>query len=493
VRIGTLLPDSEDMMIPNERYYQYYPQSVVAGTQASLQLNGVKSIGASFLISKILQDLGVTRILNETLDPIRAESVLTIATYMACHGNVIEYIEDWCDEYSFNPPISPQKSSVIFSSISFKEQMTFFKSWLERNETGGFLAYDVTSFSTRAKNINDAEWGYNRDGEKIPQINMGCYLSFKTKLPMFYVTYPCSIIDKTNMSYIMRYNKDLGIKNIVFVMNIGFCSTSNLKWLHVAGIPYVMAVDSFHKTTRSAIDEVRDGIESYRFRCGDDAYGRTIHARCYGVSANMHVYYNPELHSLSRSDLYRQIDSQKDALEQMTKITPKDAIKFSRFYDIKIGKNDEFKYTINYDKVDYEEKNCGFFCIFSNTEYKVDEIYSVYRNKDIIEKGFDDLKNHIDMKRLKTHNDGTTDGKLFCAFIALISVSVIAEKLRIMNEKGGKRRLSKESLMNQLNKIKVVSLGDGLDIMNAVTKRQREILESFGFTESDLRSYALKS
>jgi transposase len=56
-------------------------------------------------------------------------------------------------------------------------------------------------------------------------------------------------------------------------------------------------------------------------------------------------------------------------------------------------------------------------------------ILSVYRDRDAIEKGFDELKNYVDMRRLRTHNQETTKGKKFCALIALIVASEIGGKL----------------------------------------------------------------
>ena len=41
-----------------------------------------------------------------------------------------------------------------------------------------------------------------------------------------------------------------------------------------------------------------------------------------------------------------------------------------------------------------------------------------------------------------------------------------------------------------MENIKVVLLSGGNDIMNALTKTQREILEAFGITEAELRAYA---
>ena len=111
---------------------------------------------------------------------------------------------------------------------------------------------------------------------------------------------------------------------------------------------------------------------------------------------------------------------------------------------------------------------------------------AVYRRKGMIEKGFDDLKNHIDMKRMRTHMIATTDGKMFLAFIALIAVSEVQAKLGAMMRE---RSWSKDAVIAELEKIKVVRASGGRRQMNPVTKTQRLVLEAFGLSEDDLRDY----
>jgi transposase len=111
------------------------------------------------------------------------------------------------------------------------------------------------------------------------------------------------------------------------------------------------------------------------------------------------------------------------------------------------------------------------------------EALEIYRRKDVIEKGFDDTKNHVDMKRMRTHLTETTDGKMFCAFIALIAVSQIANGLSGIKRK---KPIGKPEMIMELEKIKVVYLKDGRRLMNPVTKAQRTILEACGTTVDDL-------
>ena len=45
----------------------------------------------------------------------------------------------------------------------------------------------------------------------------------------------------------------------------------------------------------------------------------------------------------------------------------------------------------------------------------------VYRRRGTVEKSFDDLKNHLDMRRMRTHSDAAADGRMFCAFVGLVA------------------------------------------------------------------------
>jgi hypothetical protein len=97
------------------------------------------------------------------------------------------------------------------------------------------------------------------------------------------------------------------------------------------------------------------------------------------------------------------------------------------------------------------------------------------------------------MKRMRTHNDATTGGKLFCAFIALIAASRMTEVIGKVNSIAGHRRMSKEALILELEKIKIVSVANGRRIMAPLTKTQRELFAAFGADEEALNSYIANS
>ncbi|MDR3203536.1 MAG: hypothetical protein LBV23_02155 [Deltaproteobacteria bacterium] len=121
-------------MIPTDQYYQYFSANTTSKTPKS-EIYSIKSIGINFLISKILDDTGVLKILKDILGTDRSNLALTIAIYMFSRGNVIEYIDDWCEEFTPGSSVSAQKASFFFSTITNKEKLNFFLS-LAKHEYG---------------------------------------------------------------------------------------------------------------------------------------------------------------------------------------------------------------------------------------------------------------------------------------------------------------------------------------------------------------------
>ena len=74
-------------------------------------------------------------------------------------------------------------------------------------------------------------------------------------------------------------------------------------------------------------------------------------------------------------------------------------------------------------KIEYNEqairnhvKNFGYFIILSNEIKDPSEVLSIYRNKDLIEKSFGNLKNRLSMRRTGVSSDENLEGKLFIQF-----------------------------------------------------------------------------
>ncbi len=480
--------EESDMLIPNNAYYEYYGDTTTV--EMLPETNSVKSIGAYYLFEHILSSLGVKEILQDVFSSGDARATALVAIYMACRGNVMAHAADWCETCVPNTEgITSQSTSALFERIGREERMGFFRRWIALRTQHEYLAYDVTSVSSYAEGIEDTEWGHNRDGEKLPQINLAMYLGQTSHLPVFYCTYPGSIIDKSYLPYMMANNEELGINGVSFVMDRGFCTTANITYMAEKRMTFLCGVEIRHKATREAIDNVREGMESLRFAVAPGVYGKQIRGRFYGITATMHIFFDPANAERQRQDLFRRVQNDSEALAQKSDLSKMEAKRYSRYHAIHRRQDGTFSYEIDYDKIDQLASRNGFFCLLTNdAELSSAEVLTIYRNKDTIEKGFDELKNHLDMNRLRTHYTDTTDGKVFCAFLSLIAVFELENKLTdLMREKN----LSKGKVISELEKIKVVKASSGKRLMNPLTKLQKDIFACFDLKEEDIKDYVL--
>ena len=93
----------------------------------------------------------------------------------------------------------------------------------------------------------------------------------------------------------------------------------------------------------------------------------------------------------------------------------------------------------------------------------------------MVEKGFDILKNDLELMPMNVRTDSSLRGYLFIAFLALI---LRMKLIRLMTDAQLLKRYSAEGLLTELEKIKVMILPDGQKITTEITKKQREILDA---------------
>ena len=473
------------LLIPNETYWLHYGESINQEVLADISYRSVRAIGATFLVKSILDRHGVTALLEEVFGQSKAKHVLTAAIYMTCRGNIFERVSDWCEGYTFDESsLTSSTATRLFSSISYDERLQFFRGWVPMHSKQEYLVYDVTSFSTYATAISDAEWGYNRDKESLQQINLGCYLTQDSGVPLFYVTYPGSITDSTHLEYMMEYNDTLGIDDACFVMDLGFCKTHNINYMHARRKKYICKADTGIIAIATAIKSVRNKIVSMENLTSQGVYATSIRSRFYGETTNLHIYFDESSVDAQKKSLYRTVNTEDEKLSKLEQLTKKEAKKYGRYFDIDLNENGNFTYAKNYKKIDELAQNCGYFCLMTNTAINNDNSLKIYRRKDVVEKSFDELKNYIDMKRMRTHNSDSTEGKMFCAFISLIAVSKLSSMLSDFMKKKG---MSKDGLISEMEKIKIITLNDGVRLMNPITKTQRTILEACGLSADDIK------
>ena len=201
--------------------------------------------------------------------------------------------------------------------------------------------------------------------------------------------------------------------------------------------------------------------------------------RCY-----LHVYYNPHRAADDQDALTRRLLLCRQELET-GQLNPAHELDYEQYFMVKetpvrgrqVDYNDEAIKT-------YRNKCAGFFSILTTKKLDTLEALQIYRNKDVVEKSFDDLKNQLDLKRLRMHSSGRMQARIYVQFIALILMSQIQKTIR---DRKLSDRYSPRLLLGEMESLTQIHYaGKYKDVCSEVSKSQREILEAFAIDPNTL-------
>ena len=169
-------------------------------TISAIKNSTIKEFGAYYLFEYIAKNSGLLDVLKEVF-PYRWEQIFNLACYIVASGEPVMYCDDWLSKTESIPcrSMAPQRITELFQSISVEERMAFYENWSRFRCDQEYLALDITSVSSYSELIADVEWGYNRDKEKLPQINLCMLMGEKSRLPVFQTTYSDSIKDVSTL------------------------------------------------------------------------------------------------------------------------------------------------------------------------------------------------------------------------------------------------------------------------------------------------------
>lgn len=235
----------------------------VIPSRSQIHPRGCLDFGNYYLLHFIAQRSGLLNALEEVF-PNFWQEIITCAFYELSERKPLYLCEPWCEyTHTINGiSLSSQRISDLLQALgkADRERMSFFNRWAQVRSEQEYLAFDITSISSYSKLIKTLEYGYNRDGEDLPQINMGMLFGQTSLLPVFYTVYPGSIRDLSTLENMIAYAKTLNADKIRFVMDKGFYSDKNIQEMLKNRVKFVMAVPFTTSLAKSLADDVRKHI-----------------------------------------------------------------------------------------------------------------------------------------------------------------------------------------------------------------------------------------
>ena len=154
------------------------------------------------------------------------------------------------------------------------------------------------------------------------------------------------------------------------------------------------------------------------------------------------------------------------------KLQPNHENLYNKYFTVEKDSSNRVKVTINEEIVKQEKRFFGYFVILSAEKMDSISALELYRNKDIIEKAFGNLKDRLNLRRTLVSSESSLDGKLFVGYVALIFLAYIKRQMQ-------KKKLFKtytiSQLLDKLDLIECFNYPDRKLQVGEVLEKQKQI------------------
>lgn len=482
IYIGKKDPDT-GKLIPNKKYFELHNddgnKKKIDELPAPLQVAAAYDYGNIYAMRNAADITGLTGILKECF-PEQWEDILSCAMHSCSENEPLYLCRPWADRsYGVSNP-SSQRISELLADIDEDKRMTFYKKWAALRTEKEYLALDITSISSWSELIQFVEPGYNRDHDQLPQINLAMLFGENSKLPVFSRVYPGSIHDVSTLTGMTKFIDEIKLDQMHFVMDKGFYSEKGIAPLLEKYIKFAIGVPFSNGTARELAEDAIGNIDvsENAIMVGKNIYyADTVTRTLNNRRVYYHVYFDERKHTDDRRHLLQKvIEIENGLMDGSVSIDDPQARHYFTFQKTKDGRYNIHRKT---DVIDAEKRLAGYFVLLTNHYKDPQKLLEIYRNKDVVEKSFNNLKNDLDLERLRIHSDERMESRIFIGFISLIIMSYIREKMRV-NELYSK--YSYNELIAELKKIRIITFKNRKHMITEISKEQRRIYKGLGMS-----------
>jgi transposase len=480
--IGKLDKETGEV-IPSSRK----PKSQKNKAETADSVANARIAGPFILLEKLARETDLSAILKRCFPDLHSE-IMSLVYFIVQKGLPLSRSEQWSTGHlhPYGGNILSQRISELLSKITESDRQKFLSDWINKKTEKDYLCYDITSISSYAQSNEYVRYGYNRDGDSLPQINLAMLFGQKSGLPVYYRRMPGNISDVATLKTTMKNIDFIGGNKIHFILDRGFYSESNIDDMLHRRHHFTIAVPAGRKWVESIIDRNYESISSPEHYCqitdSESLYAKTTLYK-WGEDKRrtyLHLYYNAQQAADAFDKFTRDLLQYKKELVSGNRVKSHEEY-YERFFYLKETPKRGLSVKFNEEAIQKNRKRyAGFFCIFSTSIKDPMEALKVYRAKDAVENSFDDLKNQLDMKRLRVHSSARMDSRLFIQFLALILICRIRNTIR---KDSVLRNLTvREVMENMETLIKITYTGRYGQVYTEISPTQRKIIEVFGLS-----------
>ena len=506
VCIGKKSPDRIGMIIPNTNFLRYFPEVVLPDEAEGPKRSSCLHVGAYFVIRKVINEYFLDHMIAKIVDR-DAGLFLNLAVYsIMTEGNAAQYYPT----YAYNHPLmteemkiySDSKISNFLGMEMDNQRVAFLNEWnMKRDHREKiYISYDSTNQVCQTGDVDMAESGYSKEGSDKPIFNYSIAFDRNNTEPLFYETYPGSIVDISQLQFMLEKAEGYGYKHIGFILDRGYFSKENIHFMDSKGYDFIIMVKGMKKLVREVVLSVQGTFEQSRSTSirAFEVNGITVPHQLYPSDEHeryFHIFYDEGKHVAERKKLEKDIDQMGKILKSWTDMQLRPTGKYAKYFELFYyheGKEDEAlaAFRERYDVIDQEIRLCGYFCIITSDKMTAEEALTLYKSRDSSEKLFRGDKSYLGDKAERVYGSESVDTKVFIEFVALIIRNRIYTRLKDEMLKHEKKInfMTVPAALRELDKIEMIKGADNeYRLDHAVTATQKAILNAFGMTANDIK------
>lgn len=327
----------------------------------------------------------------------------------------------------------------VLEAVSPAQRERFFCEFNKERKAEGemVVALDTTSISTYSSMLNLARYGYNKEGDNLPQINLLMVCDNESGIPLHYRDVPGNSADSVSVKASVENMKDEDVKaGTVFSMDRGFCTMDNMVLILKNGFTFLMCMPQKCPYYREAIDAViatledsSNYISSIRRYCATHDVEIPVKRRGRGKNSytmTVYVFKDPVAEADQKNKLSRTFVEKLDELKNDQSLYS--SSRPNSFYRTYYILNDDGTFSHNKEKQNKALSECGIFLVIGPKGWEPLKVHCTYKQRDIIEKDYENWK--VRMRRPRHSLDEHLEGKIFILFLVTVIEAYIRKKLK---------------------------------------------------------------
>ena len=506
VCIGKQVIGQESFMYPNDKFLRFFPKELLP-TEKEGYRSGCLRTGAYFVIRKIIADykldVMIARIIGRD-----AGLFLDLAAYsIITEDNAGQYYPD----YAYNHPLftdnmriySDSKVSDFLQETTADQRILFLNEWNASRDHREkiYITYDSTNKNCQAGDIEMVEYGHPKDDQGKGIFNYSVAYDHHNREPLFYESYPGSIVDVSQLQYTLKKARSYGYRYVGFILDRGYFSKENIHFMDENGYDFVIMVKGMKKLVSELILKVKGTFEEDR-ECSIRSYkvsGTTVKRKLYADDRKdryIHIFYDDGRKAREREALEKKIDRMAKKLKDCQGESVRPGGEFEKYFDLVYwheGLEDE-KFIQGIEKtevINREIRLCGYFSIVTSEKMTAAEALELYKSRDDSEKLFRGDKSYLGARSERVYSGESIDTKIFIEFVATIIRNRIYTKLK---DEAGRmdhrpNYMTVPAAISELEKIEMLKGADNAYVLDhAVTAKQKNILKAFGMTAANIQA-----